>query len=91
MKVYVCEVFDHAQSRAVVQGLDIAECSGDAYDACMKWLNDQGAGNNVRYEFSCTEDSIDFQWRMTEEDYEKFRKDTEPNEDMDYCGAVYFG
>lgn len=89
MKVYVCEVGDKWNGSVPVRGIDMEEQNGTAYDKCMEFMNMHG--NHERYEFFCCEDSIDFQWRITAEDFEKFRKDTEPNEEMDWCGTLFFG
>lgn len=103
MKIYVCEVYDHKTEKAVCRGIDMEECAGDAYDMCMKTINKlpdekytyeavPGDMRTIdRYEFFCTEDSIDFQWRMDEEGYRKFRHDTDPRDCEDWCGSVYFG
>lgn len=95
MKVYVCEVFDHVENKTLFRGIDLNENNGDAYDKCMEIMNSLPDTNPFRqiprYEFFCTEDSIDFQWRMDEEGYRKFRHDTDPRDCEDWCGSVYFG
>ena len=95
MEIYVCEVFDHVANKTICRGVDLEECNGKAYDKCMALMNslpDENPYRQIpRYEFFCTEDSIDFQWRMNEEEFRDFRKDTEPQEEMGYLGAVFFG
>lgn len=97
MRVYVCEVYDHKEERAICRGIDLDECCGDAYDMCMKTMGKfrtseiEPSSSEFRYEFFCTEDSIDFQWRMDDEGYRKFHHDTDPRDCEDWCGSVYFG
>lgn len=88
MRIYVCEVVDRLNGSIPVRGIDMEESAGSAYYKCMEFMEKR---NNERYEFFCAEDSIDLQWRMTPENYEKFRKDTEPNEEMGWCGTLFFG
>lgn len=89
MKVYVCEVFDHLTNTTPVRGIDMEPSAGSAYDECMAWMNRRR--DSERYEFFCTEETIDFQWRLDKEGYENFRKDAAPGEDPDWCGTLFFG
>lgn len=89
MKVYVCDIFDRVERRVLYAGIDYEECAGDAYDHCMKEMARLDDDN--RYEFSCVEEIIDFQWSMTPNDFNTFRSMHERMGTLDYCGGLYFG
>lgn len=92
MKVYVCENYDHKTGKHLCKGIDFEECAGDAYDLCMWEMNHYPKDKDEeRFEFFCTEENIDFQWDMSEEQFKMIMH--KPNKWIakNYLGSVFFG
>lgn len=91
MNVYVCENYDHKTGKHLCKGIDFEECAGDAYDLCMWEMNHYPKDEEDRFEFFCTEENIDFQWDMSEEQFKTIMR--KPNKWLakNYLGSVFFG
>ena len=92
MKVYVCEIYDNKLGEHHCVGIDFDECSGGAYESCMREMNNnQYFADRDRFEFFCTEEDIDFQWDMSEEQFKTIMQ--KPNKWLshNYLGSVFFG
>jgi len=92
MKVYVCENYDHKTGKHLCKGIDFEECAGDAYDLCMWEMNHYPKDKDEdRFEFFCTEENIDFQWDMSEEQFEMVKHPPKERTEEDYLGSLFFG
>lgn len=92
MKVYVCEIYDNKTQEHHCKGIDFEECAGFAYENCMREMNNnQYYADRDRFEFFCTEENIDFQWDMSEEQFKTIM--SKPNKwiSKNYLGSVFFG
>ena len=96
MKIFVHEIRNTKTNNVSYLCVDRKE-DGEGYRRCMEYYNAIRDGRVIRagsaddYEYTRSEEDIDFVWTMEQDDYELFRSRSESYGSNDYCGAVFFG
>lgn len=91
MKVYTHVVTDQLAHKPRYFGISTDE-DGTGYQKAMKWINQhQEYRGGERYEYFGTDEEIDFQWDMSDEQYDTLKSPPEGWTANDYLGAVFFG